>query len=190
MLPAIERWTGTNFYQESNNRTNCCNNSGIRLMAWRLDVNWVKLPKHYCTKCLSSIWKIRRCRRNCVQILTRIRKTPFSMPFPTKDIKRQKSMGVGLAESSKVAIKSEMVYAVDRVNERECSRCGVGNFTIQHIKRCPATNHKCEYCDIMGHMENCCNQKYPERKQQMKQLRIGRLRRTRRRWNSTASRRE
>ena len=84
-------------------------------------------------------------------------------------IKRQKSMGVGVAESSKVAVKSEPVYAVEKVNKRECFRCGAGNFTVEHIKRCPATNHKCEYCDITGHLEKCCNQKYPERRKQMKQ---------------------
>ena len=89
--------------------------------------------------------------------------------FYEEGIKRQKSMSVGVAESSKVAVKSEPVYAMDRANKRECFRCGAGNFTIEHIKRCPATNHKCGYCDITGHMENCCNQKYPERKKQMKQ---------------------
>ena len=31
------------------------------------------------------------------------------------------------------------------------------------------TNHKCEFCDITGHLEKCCNQKYPERRKQMKQ---------------------
>ena len=84
-------------------------------------------------------------------------------------IKRQKSMGVGVSENSKVAVKSEPTYAVDRANKRECFRCGAGNFLIDHIKRCPATNRKCEYCNITGHMEKCCNQKYRERRKQMNQ---------------------
>ena len=36
-------------------------------------------------------------------------------------------------------------------------------------KEVSATNHKCEFCNITGHLEKCCNQKYPERKRQMKQ---------------------
>ena len=84
-------------------------------------------------------------------------------------VKSQKTMGIGVAESSKTAIKTEPVCAVEKVNKRECFRCGVGNFTTDHIKKCPATNHKCEFCDITGHLEKCCNQKYPERRKQMKQ---------------------
>ena len=84
-------------------------------------------------------------------------------------VKRQKTMVIRVAESSKVAIKTEPVCAVERVNKKECFRCGVGNFTADHIKKCPATNHKCEFCDITGHLEQCCNQKYPERRKQMKQ---------------------
>ena len=69
-------------------------------------------------------------------------------------VKRQKTMGIGVAESSKTAIKTEPVCAVEKVNKRECFRCGVGNFTTDHIKKCPATNHKCEFCDITGHLKN------------------------------------
>ena len=81
-------------------------------------------------------------------------------------IKRQRSMGIGVAEGSKATKKTEPVCAVDN---RECFRCGAGNFTTDHIKKCPATNHKYEFCNITGHLEKCCNQKYPERKRQMKQ---------------------
>ena len=79
-------------------------------------------------------------------------------------VKRQKTMGIGVAECSKVAIKSEPVCAAERVNKTECFRCGVGNFTTHHIKKCPATNHKCEFCDIIGNLEKCCYQVYPEKK--------------------------
>ena len=84
-------------------------------------------------------------------------------------IKRQRSMGIGVAEGSKPPIKTEPVCAVDKMNNRECFRCGVGSFRTDHIKKCPATNHKCEFCNIPGHLEKCCNQKYPEKKRQMKQ---------------------
>ena len=56
-------------------------------------------------------------------------------------IKRQRSIGIGVAEGSKATIKTEPECAVDKVNNREC--CGAGNFTTDHIRRCPATNHKC-----------------------------------------------
>ena len=80
-------------------------------------------------------------------------------------VKRQKTTeGIGVAESSKVpTIKSEPVCATERVNKRECFHCGVGNFTTDQIKKCPATNHKCELCDIIGHLEKCCNQKYTKK---------------------------
>ena len=68
-------------------------------------------------------------------------------------VKRQRTMGLGVAESSKVAIKTEPVCGVESVNKRECFRCGVGNFTTDHIKKCPATNHKCEFCNITGHLK-------------------------------------
>ena len=40
-------------------------------------------------------------------------------------VRRQNTMGIGVAESSKVSVKSEPVCAVERVNKRECFRCGV-----------------------------------------------------------------
>ena len=82
-------------------------------------------------------------------------------------MKRQKPMGVGAAECSKQTIKNEPVFAVDEVSIRECFRCGAGNFTIEHKKKCPAANHKCEPCNITGHLERCCNHIYPMRKKQM-----------------------
>ena len=48
--------------------------------------------------------------------------------FYGEGIKRQMSMGVGVAEGSKVAVKSEPVYSVDKVNRREC-------FVVQEISR-------------------------------------------------------
>ena len=83
--------------------------------------------------------------------------------------KRRRFMGIRVAGSSKMAIKSEPAFAVESVNKQECFRCEVGNFTTDHIKSRPATNHKCEFCDIIGHPEKCWNQNCPEKKKQMKQ---------------------
>ena len=76
-------------------------------------------------------------------------------------VKRQKSKGIGVAETSKVEI-TKLVCAIERVNKQERFCCGVGNVTTDHIKKGPATNHKCEFFDIIGHLDNCCNQKLPE----------------------------
>ena len=46
--------------------------------------------------------------------------------FYGKGVKRQKIMGKEVAESLKVAIKSDPECAVERVNKKECFRCGVG----------------------------------------------------------------
>ena len=50
-----------------------------------------------------------------------------------KGIKRQKSLGIGVAEGSKATIKTEPVYTVDKMNNRECFRCGAANFTTDNI---------------------------------------------------------
>ena len=80
-------------------------------------------------------------------------------------LRRQKSMGTSVTEQPK-AIKCELVFAVERSNKkRECYRCGANNFTMDHLKK----NHQCEFCSVRGHLENCCNQKYPQRKKEMQQ---------------------
>ena len=83
-------------------------------------------------------------------------------------VKRQRSMGMSAAEQPK-AIKSEPVFAIDKTNRRECYRCGAEIFNLKHSKKCPAKNHRCEFCSIMGHLEKGCNQKYPQRKSDMQQ---------------------
>ena len=89
-------------------------------------------------------------------------------------VNRQISMGIEMAESSKVAMDSELVCAVERVNKRKWFLCGVGNTTTDHKNNCPATNQ--EFCDIIGHLEKCCNEKFLGRKKQRIQ--------NRRRWMS------
>ena len=64
------------------------------------------------------------------------------------------------------------MFAVERNNnKRECYRCGANNFTMDHLKKCVAKNHQGEICSVMGHLEKCCNQKYPQRKKEMQQRR-------------------
>ena len=46
-----------------------------------------------------------------------------------------------------------------RQNERECWRCGAGNFTLDHIRFCKVQNAMCNYCGRKGHLERVCNQK-------------------------------
>ena len=82
-------------------------------------------------------------------------------------IQRQKAYGTQAPESSKPAIKSEPVYAVEKTNPRECYRCGAGNFTMDHVNFCMATNHRCKFCQLMGHLEKCCNKKFPHRQKEM-----------------------
>ena len=92
------------------------------------------------------------------------------MPFPTTKVSRDRSQCAWeWQKAQKMAIKTEPVYALDGVNKREYFRCSARKFTIEHIMKCPTTKHKCEFCDIMGQLEKCCNQKYPEKKKQMKQ---------------------
>ena len=93
----------------------------------------------------------------------------FAIAFE-EGIKRQKSYGT-TAETSKTAVKSEPVFAVERANQIECFRCGKPNLTMEHIKNCKAANYKCKHCKIVGHMETCCNRKFPQRhKEMMKRL--------------------
>ena len=39
-------------------------------------------------------------------------------------------------------------------NRKKCYRCGAVNFNLEHLKKCPAKNHQCKFCSIMGHWEN------------------------------------
>ena len=86
-------------------------------------------------------------------------------------VKRQKSYGLKMAESQKVTVKAEPVYAVESGNTRKCYRCGAGNFTMDHVKKCPAERVKCNYCQNTGHFAKCCSrnpastERVPVRKQ-------------------------
>ena len=83
--------------------------------------------------------------------------------------KRQKAYGSQAPESTKTVVKSELVYAVEKTNPRECYRCGAAKFTMAHINFCMTTNHRCNFCKIVGHVEKCCNKKFPQRQKEMMQ---------------------
>ena len=92
----------------------------------------------------------------------------FAIAFE-EGVKRQKAYGTQLAETPKTTIKSEPVYAVEKSNPRESYRCGEANFTMELVNFCMATNHRCKYCKLIGHLEKCCNKKFPQRHKDMMQ---------------------
>ena len=58
---------------------------------------------------------------------------------------------------------SENDYSTKEVEtNKKCYRCGK-TFLPSHIKKCKATNAKCEYCGIIGHFEACCQKKKKNR---------------------------
>ena len=61
--------------------------------------------------------------------------------------------------------------SVSRQNERECWRCGAGNFTLDHIKFCKVENAMCNYCGRKGHLERVCNKKKNDTSQKNGKLR-------------------
>ena len=54
--------------------------------------------------------------------------------------------------------KEEHVCEINNNNQRECWRCGAGNFTLDQLSKCKASNARCNYCGRMGHLEKVCNQ--------------------------------
>ena len=90
----------------------------------------------------------------------------FAIAFE-EGVKRQKSYTLQTTETPK-NVKSEPVYAIEKSqNSRECFRCGESNFTPDHIKNCTAVNYRCKFCKIAGHLEKCCNKKFPHRQKEM-----------------------
>ena len=90
----------------------------------------------------------------------------FAIAFE-EGVKRQRSYTLQTTETPK-NVKSEPVYAIEKSqNSRECFRCGESNFTPDHIKNCTAVNYRCKFCNIAGHLEKCCNKKFPHRQKEM-----------------------
>ena len=95
----------------------------------------------------------------------------FAIAFE-EGIRRQKASGVQVsADRAKVSVKRETVFAVEKSNSRECFRCGEGNFTMEHVNFCMATNHRCKFWKFIGHVEKCCNKKFTGRQKEM-QMRL------------------
>ena len=86
----------------------------------------------------------------------------FAIAFEER-VKRQKAYGSQAPENAKPLVKSEPVYAIEKTKPRECYRCGEANFTMEHVNFCMATNHRCKYCKLIGHLEKCCNKKFAQR---------------------------
>ena len=62
---------------------------------------------------------------------------------------RQKSYG-----ENKVTMKSEPICTVPK--RKDCVRCGMKNFSLEHLKVCPAKVKKCNKCGVMGHYGKVC----------------------------------
>ena len=62
---------------------------------------------------------------------------------------RQKSYG-----ETKVQIKSEPVCVVTK--KEDCLRCGTKNFSMEHLKVCPAKGKKCNKRGVVGHFGGVC----------------------------------
>ena len=92
----------------------------------------------------------------------------FAIAFD-EGVKRQNAYETQLTEPPKTTIKSEPVYAVEKSDPRKCYRCGEANFTMDHVNFCMATNHRCKIYKIIGHLEECCNKKFPQRNKEVMQ---------------------
>ena len=73
-------------------------------------------------------------------------------------LRRQKTYGY-IAQEYKVKEEPVCTVGGSKQNDRECWRCGAGNFTLDHIKVCKAQSVMCNYCGRKGHLERVCNQK-------------------------------
>ena len=63
---------------------------------------------------------------------------------------RQKSYG-----ENKVTIKSEPICTVTG-KKKDCLRCGKENFSMEHLKVCPAKGKQCNKCGVTGHFGRVC----------------------------------
>ena len=65
-------------------------------------------------------------------------------------IKRQKSYGTQITDTSKTSVKSQPIFALERTKQRECFRCDESNITMEHIRNCKAANYKCKTARSWG----------------------------------------
>ena len=96
------------------------------------------------------------------RLCTEPKKTPeealdFAIAFEEGTL-RQKSYG-----ETKIEIKAEPICAINK--KKDCLRCGIANFTIEHLKVCRAKGKQCNKCGIMGHFGKVCRRN-PNKNQQ------------------------
>ena len=75
---------------------------------------------------------------------------------------RQKSYG-----ENKVTIKSEPICTVTG-KKKDCLRCGKENFSMEHLKVCPAKGKQCNKCGVTGHFTTKQNAETTEKKNNLR----------------------
>ena len=93
----------------------------------------------------------------------------FAIAFEEGSL-RQKLYG-----EAKIEIKIEPVCNVNNVNKRkDCLRCGMENFTMDHLKVCRAKGKQCKKCGMTGHFGKVCKrvQKQGPTKQQPRRVNL------------------
>ena len=53
--------------------------------------------------------------------------------------------------------------------KKDCLRCGKENFSMEHLKVCPAKGKQCNKCGVMGHFGTVC-WRAPKQQNTQKQL--------------------
>ena len=92
----------------------------------------------------------------------------FAIAFGVE--KKQKTYRLQTQEAAKPSGKLEPVYAVEKSKTRACFRCREPNCTIELVNFvCMATNHRCRFCKITEHLENCSNKKFPQKQKEILQ---------------------
>ena len=81
----------------------------------------------------------------------------FAIAFEEGSL-RQKSYG-----ESKIAIKQEPVCNINP--KKNCTRCGMENFTPEHLAVCKAKGKKCNNCGVLGHFGRVCKRPQVKRTQ-------------------------
>ena len=72
----------------------------------------------------------------------------FAIAFEEGSL-RQKSYG-----KNKVEIKAEPICSINK--KKNCLRCGMENFTMDHLKVCRAQGKQCNQCGMTGHFGKVC----------------------------------
>ena len=84
----------------------------------------------------------------------------FAIAFE-KGVKRQKAYGTQVPETAEAVVKSEPIFAIEKTHPRECYRSWEANFIREHVNFCIATNHRCKFCILVGHLESAAKRSFP-----------------------------